>query len=363
MSKQEDNRHNQKLKELLDTKSGSANTPMDDFDKEALEGFAMLLGEEEALDLKKTLDKKIHSELFTEEKKSSSLRYWYAAAGLVIAVGFTVYFVKNTLTNQEPDLALQTLPASETFPPPKEPQPAEKTDIQKTITPQGASDERTENTLPSNSKSESIQNKGSEFKSITKTAETENLSNAAVGTSSMEDLAATPVSASKQDLERDKKNASTILDAEQDKNKEGVNLEEIALVSKDEKQKTKASRKKEKTLELKTRAEDTPASPAVLAADDAGTKPDFVCAYKSGETGLMKDLSALLKTKNLLQKFNAIVYVSVSGTVEKAELTRAFKLSAAEQKEVILILKSLNQFEMSQNAGTYLYPYKIEFRP
>lgn len=365
MSKQEDNRHNRNLKELLDTKRGSANAPMDDFEKEALEGFAMLSGEEEALDLKKALDKKMYTDVFGEEKKPSSLRYWYAAAGLVIAIGFTVYFVKNTLTNKEPDLALQSPRTSETFVPPlqKQPELSDKNDVQKTTTPQGASDEKTENTLPSNSKPESIQNKGSEFKFNTKTVETENLSNAAVGSSSTEDLAATPVSASKQDLERDKKNASAVLDVEQNENREGMNLEEIAVVSKDEIKKTKASRKKEKALESKSQAADIPESPAVMAPDDVAAKPEFVCAYRSGETGLMKDLSVLLKNKNLLQKFNAIVYVGISGKVEKAELTRPFKLSVTEQKEVILILKSLDQFNMSQNAGSYLYPYKIEFRP
>lgn len=365
MSKQEDNRHNRNLKKLLDNTRGSTNSPMDDFEKEALEGFAMLSGNEEALDLKKALDKKMYTDVFGEEKKPSSLRYWYAAAGLVIAIGFTVYFVKNTLTNKEPDLALQSPRTSETIDPPlqKQPELSDKNEVQKTTTRQGASDERTENTLPSNSKSESIQNKGSEFKSITKTVETENLSNAAVGTSSMEDLAAPPVSASKQDLERDKKNASAVLDVEQNKNREGMNLEEISVVSKDEIKKTKASRKKEKALESKERAESLPSSPAVIASDDVAAKPEFVCAYKSGETGLIKDLRVLLKNKNLLQKFNAIVYVGVSGKVEKAELTRTYKLSASEQKEVILILKSLDQFDMSQNAGSYLYPYKIEFRP
>lgn len=365
MSKQEDNRHNRKLKELLDKKSGSANPPMDDFEKEAIEGFAMLSGEEEALDLKKSLDKKMYVDAFGEEKKPSSLRYWYAAAGLIIAIGFTVYFVKNTLTNKEPELALQSPLTSETFSPSlqKQPEPSEKTEVQKTSSPQGTSYEKQKNTVPSASKSESMQNKGSEFKSITKTVETEHLNNAAVGTSSSEDLAATPVSASKQNFERDGKNASTMLDAEQDKNTEGMNLEEISVASKDETKKNRASRKKEKALESISRTENTPASPAVIASDDVAAKPEFVCAYKSGETGLKKDLSALLKNKNLLQKFNAIVYVGVSGKVEKAELTRTFKLNSTEQKEVILILKSLNQFDMSQNAGSYLYPYKIEFRP
>lgn len=365
MSKQEDNRHNRILKELLDKKSRSLNSPMDDFEKEALEGFAMLSGEEEALDLKKSLDKKMYVDVFGEEKRASSLRYWYAAAGLVIAVGFTVYFIKNTLTSKEPDLALQSPPASKNFSPPLQNQPelSEKTEIQKTTPHQGASAGRTQNDLVSHSKSESTQNKVSEFKSLTKTVETERLSNTAAGTSSMEDLAATPVSASKQDFERDSKNASAILDGEQDKNREGMNLEEITVTTKDEAKKTNASRKKVKALESESRAGNIPASPAVIASDDVVAKPEFVCAYKSGETGLKKDLGALLKDKNLFQKFNAIVYVSVSGKVEKAELTRPFKLNESEQKEVILILKSLNQFEMSQNAGSYLYPYKIEFRP
>lgn len=70
------------------------NSELDDFEKEALEGFDMLESEQEAVDLKAELDKKIGEQLFSEKRTGLKV-YWYAAAGLFLAIGFSVFFLIN----------------------------------------------------------------------------------------------------------------------------------------------------------------------------------------------------------------------------------------------------------------------------
>jgi len=83
--------HNKNLKDLLN-KAGSES--FDDFEKEALEGFNTLASEQEALDVKAALDKRIHAEVFTEKKFNLKV-YWYAAAGLALIIGLSAYFLMN----------------------------------------------------------------------------------------------------------------------------------------------------------------------------------------------------------------------------------------------------------------------------
>jgi hypothetical protein len=79
---------------------------LDAFEKEALEGFAMLESKQEALDLKQSLDKKIEEELFTEKKKPVFI-YWSAAAGVALLIGLMFLF-KNVNKIEEADLAQNT---------------------------------------------------------------------------------------------------------------------------------------------------------------------------------------------------------------------------------------------------------------
>lgn len=100
-----------KLRELLNKKDGST----DDFEKEALEGFALLGSDEEALQLKAALDKKM-SPLFEKKKASQPFVYWMAAAMLLI-MGLSVYFILSNGSEVagQKDLAIAT-PPKETTP-------------------------------------------------------------------------------------------------------------------------------------------------------------------------------------------------------------------------------------------------------
>jgi hypothetical protein len=98
MSRQEDNIQNKKLKDLLNKKEKDASS-MDDFEREALDGFGMLENEQEALDLKETLDKKIYTKVFSPKKPT--ITYWFAAAGLLLVIGLSVMFVLNNATQPQ----------------------------------------------------------------------------------------------------------------------------------------------------------------------------------------------------------------------------------------------------------------------
>jgi hypothetical protein len=68
---------------------------LDDFEKDAIEGFDMLESEKEAADLKASLDTLIQKELFAKEEERNPKVYWFAAAGLILVVGLSVLFVLN----------------------------------------------------------------------------------------------------------------------------------------------------------------------------------------------------------------------------------------------------------------------------
>jgi hypothetical protein len=88
--------HNQRLKNLLNKNSTEMPDNADEFEKAALEGFALLESEQEVLDLKDSLDLKIYAEVFKAKKQDSRTRYWLAAAVLIGAIGFSIYFFQSS---------------------------------------------------------------------------------------------------------------------------------------------------------------------------------------------------------------------------------------------------------------------------
>jgi hypothetical protein len=97
--------HNQ----LDDLFRKSDSDSLDDFEREALEGFNSLESQQEAHDLQKKVEQRVQKELFAGEKKSRPFVYWYAAAGLFLVVGLSVYFIlnKSDLDNKKNVAALE----------------------------------------------------------------------------------------------------------------------------------------------------------------------------------------------------------------------------------------------------------------
>lgn len=102
------NKHTKDLNELLDHIKNPADD-LDAFEQDALEGFASLENEQEALNMKARLDKRINEDLF-KKKKQPVYIYWSAAAGVALLIGLILLF-KTTNTIEKQDLALnETIP-------------------------------------------------------------------------------------------------------------------------------------------------------------------------------------------------------------------------------------------------------------
>lgn len=86
--------NNDNLDQLFN-KAKADSQGLDDFEKDAIEGFDMLESEQEAADLKAALDTRIQKELFAKEEERNPKVYWFAAAGLILVIGLTVLFVRN----------------------------------------------------------------------------------------------------------------------------------------------------------------------------------------------------------------------------------------------------------------------------
>ncbi len=86
--------HNNNLDHLFN-KAKADKQDLDDFERDALAGFDMLDSEQEAKDLKASLDTRIQKELFTKEEKNNPKVYWLAAAGLALVIGLSTLFVIN----------------------------------------------------------------------------------------------------------------------------------------------------------------------------------------------------------------------------------------------------------------------------
>jgi hypothetical protein len=111
-SRKNNNINNKKLEDFLGAKNTEKDS-LDDFDREALEGFSLLENTEEALAAKSELDAKIYPALFSTKETKPKAFIWYAAAGLILLVGFSIYYLTTSPLNNQKDLAENTLQKNE----------------------------------------------------------------------------------------------------------------------------------------------------------------------------------------------------------------------------------------------------------
>jgi len=99
------NKHTPTSDELLKRLETNDSAGLDDFEKEALEGFASLENPELARSLQNKLDARISEEY--SQKKSGNRTFFYLsmAAGLILIVGLTVIFY-NSINSNKAELAL-----------------------------------------------------------------------------------------------------------------------------------------------------------------------------------------------------------------------------------------------------------------
>lgn len=99
------NKHTPKSDELFKRLESNDSGGLDDFEKEALEGFASLENNEQARTLNSKLDAKLNETYFEKKSGNRTLYYLSMAAGLVLLIGLSILFY-NILGNQKEELAI-----------------------------------------------------------------------------------------------------------------------------------------------------------------------------------------------------------------------------------------------------------------
>lgn len=390
---------------------------LDDFEREALEGFDMLESSNEAAEIKNSLDERIYKEVFfnKEEKKRSGI-YWFAAAGLVLVIGLTTFFVLNNSDKiggqnvavvdskeegkKEAKIEDLTPPVqSAEFEQKAEEKRPEK-DI-KVVTK--AEDQKQETNIPAedltnngpgnnNLKTRSIPAKAISQSKDNESASYERTNNSSVVNpvpseekSALDEAEKKETIADSKDKITDKLAATGAVNTSPsysgistpDANK---NAEMVTVVEKESKKREKSGRSKKSksmagSVPSESRAEDdTDARQKDLAKTDQSSTNGYAttkgntnnapastvsmnsnenqCYYKGGEVSLTEDIRKELKSKNTDKKFDATLYVNENKTVTKVNFTNSFDLTGDEKNKVIDILKSLSKFEFYISPNT-----------
>ena len=90
----------------------------------------------------------------------------------------------------------------------------------------------------------------------------------------------------------------------------------------------------------------------------------FLCYYDGGDGVLQRDVKDKLKDGDLMQKFDATLFINEKKKVEKAEITNAYSLNKEQQEKIIGVLKKLDKFKFNiKPESNKLTEYKLVFRP
>ncbi|MCW3077011.1 MAG: hypothetical protein JWO32_1620 [Bacteroidetes bacterium] len=405
-----DRLHNKNLEELLKQNMTKKSADLDDFDREALEGFALLHSEEEAMSLKGTLDKRISEEVFTDKKNNPKV-YWFAAAGLFLVIGLSIYFILNNQSINQKDVAL--VPAREIKNLEEEKEisvPTEKP------TPVAAAEQpksRQQNTEEDNSpgKKRAVLSP----RSVIMPAQNPKRTNEnSIAFDKRDDKDFKPVTEVNQqglkDANLDNVNIST-KNSEGHINDESVNAKEpvadqVSESKAYDKEVTKKSavkdgkeKRKENPYddnlkdENKLASHNTGGSQPVFksAHTEAGTannipmvssdnksapsspelektekynSPANSCYYVGGETDLIKDVREKLLAEQVNKKFDVVLNVDEKKQVVNVKFLNAYDLTTKEKNKVSKVLKSLSKFNFYIQPNTKLLSeFKLEYRP
>jgi hypothetical protein len=339
-------KNNKSLEDLL-KQDRSDPDAMDPFEREALEGYDMLSGEEEAFRLKKKLDSRMAKE-FAGGRRYGKVIYWTAAAALVLFISFSVYLIRQEAA-RPPDLALnrpEQIKKPEKVPPEFRQGPVTES--------QGAIQEN--ETVTDKAGTADIRNKKSEAVIPEETS--------VAGMDDMppksEEVIQAPETGSEQPLQ-----AVSITDKESKKpaksvQGEGSGDKVSGQTESDMSFSFEAKRSAQNSFENRPEAE-----PA--AAVSAGAVTPYhtnTAVYKGGEEALLKDLKKLLSEKEINRKFDAQLFINSSEKVEQVKLTKTYRMKKNEEAAIKDVLKSLNQFSLSEPvAPGQLTVYSLNYRP
>ena len=370
MSNQEDNTANENLRDFLNKSKISENGPIDDFEKEALEGFSMLENEEDVLNLKSSLDAKIYKEVFAEEKKPGRI-IWYAAAGLALLIGLSVYFIQNNPVTKSDNLAIQSHTSSV--------HESDSRRIQKSLNEVSKENEnlrfkKAENppeiksSEPKNAKGEKEFHKNVNPQKNEKNSDQNSNAESASGELVTQEVkpqtvpVLAPIEGEKVMMQPSASSGAVSLGATKDLTADYLNNSSFS-VTKNDATTAGAEIKKTKPSHNKKRSKNEEQTVAADANSTVAGPSGKSCLYSGGEEALLKDLKTILSSKKLLQKFDATLFINENKKVVKVIFTETYGLSKTDQKELIDLLKTLDKFEMIGVSGKNLAEYKLVYRP
>lgn len=363
--KEENRQDEEKLKDFLNKKPGDA---ADDFEKEALEGFAMLGDEKEIRDLKEKTDRKVAEALLAEESKAPVSRYWYAAAGLLLCIGLSVFFVTKNDKISEKDLAINQAPIKSEAGPavpeekqaPQESAPSvEKEETQKVVVLKNVDAVSSGPAFNKNvsskdeAKSAKTHNESYEPKND-KTLSAEPVAYSGAGSGDVANTVAPAkpsqpsTAAVNQNTTEEDLNFAVKEDRAADMKTQAESLKEVEVVNRKSKAKSEAMKK--------TASDDVMAAPS--AQIEAASAPS--CYYAGGPKKLAKELKKELKNTGLDRTFTARLHINTQNQVEKAEVLTENTFTKQEKEELNKILKKLGKFSNTTKSTAV---YTLEYTP
>lgn len=340
MNKKKNDISQQKLDEFL--KKSAENEPIGDFEKEALEGFALLENEQAALDLKQELDEQVYPQLFSEKKANTKNSRWLAAAGLFLVIGFSVYLLVDFNKSKSNQLALTTT---------KTPEQQAKPEQINHLAPEISESKSNNNTEPATGrdtkKSKTSATADKKEKKANTQPETEiNRNNTRVApelalTSAAEAAAtgALPATAVNNPIQPVEKNSNTASNT--------MAVPAAAPAS-------EAFAAADVMVEKKSAPQG--AAPRAMMAKSSA------CIYDHGAEAFHNDVKKLLSQAGLDRKCAGYLIISPEGSVIDAVLTEYSAFSNNELNKVKDFLKSLAKFRNVDNA-TGTCKYHFDYKP
>jgi hypothetical protein len=348
MSGPTNNTNDNRLKALLN-KQKSQEQPADDFEREALEGFAMLESQEEALNLKAELDQEMKDKVFSRKPVRI---YWMAAAGLTLLIGISTYFILagDPVTRSGLAITAAASKADSLLAAP----PAESSYEEKAAELSSVAPSKQVNTLAAKAPKGEPEAPGFASGIVAPAipaketgaapAELSFAANGGVVSTTNADLdeAQAPVKAAEKELVQPSATdayARVAADKKAEERKDDSNAETA-----------KKSRAKVKSYAA------TPAAAREEVTDTAQN-----CYYVGSKFELYQQLSRRLGEKDLDRHFDATLFFTGASTrVQKVEFTKTENISPEAQREIIKVLKTLDGFRFrSKPAKNEVTEYKI----
>lgn len=411
-----DQPHHKDLKDLLNSIKNKSSQDLDDFDREAIEGFESLGSNQQALDLKNELDTKIHDQLFTPKKKNEKV-YWFAAAGLFIVISLSVLLIYNNnsllhekdvaqipeeIKNLEKEKALSA-PTSEAVEPvaPKESiaensksktkdiEPSDKDkriSFRATLKPSEAVSGQGEVSSVLEEKADDAEAAAIESdKPISKSSSEEvNFSGKLKNTDEKErndpkadQQTTTPHS---RELDELKKNENYEFKKESDHKERLASKKQNASKnkSKDEQFQNPKTLNPSKVLSsTDSRAKENNEGDGITQPKSApaqsepgkskvenSNSPSNTIYFAGGEDALAKEIRVKLIEKKVDKRFDAILIINENKKIEQVTYINPYELSTEEKNKVTEVLKTLGNFNFYIQPNTKgLFEYKVNYRP